>query len=91
MINNDVREILAEFGYENYVLFENPSYDNSIVGITTDGNVVYDYDKMVEELAMDDGMTLEDAADFISYNTLSIMDNVDEASARPIIMHNILN
>ena len=35
---------------EDAIVFDNMSYDSSIIGVTTDGRVVYDYDKMVEEL-----------------------------------------
>lgn len=34
------REILAEAGYEETIVFENPDYDNAIVGITEDGRAV---------------------------------------------------
>ena len=43
-------ELRAELP-EDAIVFDNMSYDGSIVGVTTDGRVVYDYDKMVEELA----------------------------------------
>ena len=38
------RELLQDFGYEDSIVFENPDYDDAIVGVTTDGNVIYDYD-----------------------------------------------
>lgn len=46
------------------------SYDGSIVGVTTDGRVVYDYDKMVEELMEDEGWSYEEATEWINYNTI---------------------
>ena len=42
-------ELRAELP-EDAIVFDNMSYDGSIVGVTTDGRVVYDYDKMIEEL-----------------------------------------
>ena len=42
MINKKIREHIDELGCdsgEGYILFENPSFDNSIVGVTEDGSV----------------------------------------------------
>lgn len=51
MKNEKIREKLCEMGFDNPNFFEFPFYDNSIIGITNSGNVVYDYEKMVDELA----------------------------------------
>jgi hypothetical protein len=40
---------------EGAIVFDNMSYDGSIVGVTTDERVVYDYDKMIEELMSEQG------------------------------------
>jgi hypothetical protein len=53
-VNQQLRSELPE----SAIVFDNMSYDGSIVGVTTDGRVVYDYDKMVEELMEDEGMEL---------------------------------
>ena len=48
-------------------------FDSCIIGITqgTDsGRVVYDVDKMVE-VCMEDGMTYEDAVEYLEFNTLN--------------------
>lgn len=78
------RKLLADAGYEESIVFENPDYDNAIVGVDEDGRVVYDYNKMVEHLVETDGMTMEEAADFISYNTIRALPYAGEGS--PIIM-----
>ena len=51
------RDLLVEHGYEEAVVFENPDYDEAIIGVDTDGHVIYDFDKMVECLMKEDGMT----------------------------------
>ena len=66
---NDVKETLHELEHDESVVFENPDYVSAIVGMTEDGRVVYSYDKMITHLVETDGMTEEDAIDFISYNT----------------------
>lgn len=70
---------------EDAIVFDNMSYDGSIVGVTTDGRVVYDYDKMVEELMEDEQCSYEEAADWVDYNTIRALPYVGENS--PIIMY----
>lgn len=68
---NDLKEVLHEQDHDNTVLFENPSYINSIVGINDDGQLVYSYELMIEWLMKQDGMEDEtEAMEFIDYNTI---------------------
>lgn len=78
------RERLADAGYEESIVFKNPDYDNAIIGVTDDGNVVYDFYKMVQHLEEEDGMTTEEAIEFIEYNTIGSLPSVGEGA--PIIM-----
>ena len=80
-------ELRAELP-EDAIVFDNMSYDGSIVGVTTDGRVVYDYDKMVEELMQDEQCSYEDAADWIDYNTIRSLPYA--VWNGPIIMFSIL-
>ena len=68
MVNEKVRALLEEICDEALV-YDNPSFDNSIIGVSDD-RVVYDLSKMVEELATDDNISYEEALEFIEYNTL---------------------
>lgn len=79
-INEDVRSELCE----DAVVFDNPSFDNSIIGVTTDGKAVYDYEKMVAELMADDGVSEQEAIDWIEYNTIRAIPYAGEMA--PIIM-----
>ena len=79
-------ELRAELP-EDAIVFDNMSYDGSIVGVTTDGRVVYDYDKMVEELMADEQCSYEEAADWIDYNTIRALPYAGENG--PIIMYSI--
>ena len=38
-------ERLIEAGYDEIVIFENPSYDDALIGVTTDDRAVYDFNK----------------------------------------------
>ena len=82
----NVREALCNMGYEDAVVFENPSYDDAIIGVT-DGRVVYDFDKMVECLVNDEDMSEEEAIEFIEYNTIRALPYIENA---PIVMFSIL-
>ena len=65
------RDILCEIGCE---------------GATThDGRVVYSFDRMVECLMHDDGMTYEDAVGFIEYNTIRALPYFPNA---PVVLQN---
>ena len=80
-------ELRAELP-EDAIVFDNMSYDGSIVGVTTDGKVVYDYDKMVEELMEDEDWSYEEAAEWICYNTIRALPYIGPNA--PIIMYRIL-
>ena len=79
-------ELRAELP-EDTIIFDNMSYDGSIVGVTTDGRVVYDYDKMVEELMQDEKWSYEDAVEWIDYNTIRALPYA--GGNGPIIMYSI--
>ncbi len=82
-----LKEKLEELGYEGTVILENPSYDTAIIGISSNGNLIYDYELMVNYLIEHDNMTYEDAVEFIDYNTIRAIDYMGEL--KPIIMNKI--
>lgn len=65
-INMNIREILPE----GAIILDNSAFDNSIIGVTLDGRLIYDYDKMIEEIIEDDGMSFDEAMGWIDYNTI---------------------
>lgn len=66
------------------IIFTDPSYNASIIGVTTDGRAVYDYNLMVKELSQEDDITEEEAVEFIEYNTLG---SLPQADKYPIVMY----
>ena len=74
------RELLDD----DMVVFSEPEYDDAIIGTTHDGRVVYDYDLMVGVLMERDGMTWEEAAEFIDYNTIRSLPYVERS---PVVMY----
>ena len=86
MINKELRDYIAE-EHEEAVVFNVPSYDNAIVGLSDDGRVIYDYDLMVKELTDDTALTEDEAIQFIDYNTIRTLPYIEE-TVRPIILYN---
>lgn len=76
---------LVELGYEGMSYFVNPDYDDAIIGVDDEGRVVYDYELMASHLMEQDGMTYEEAVDFIEYNTIRTLPYMGEKA--PIIFH----
>lgn len=79
-INQEIRDLLPE----DSIVFDNVSYDNSIIGATFDGRAIYDYDLMIVELMKDDNINETDAIDWIEYNTLRSIPYAGEKA--PLVM-----
>ena len=82
-INMNIREILSE----GAIILDNSAFDNSIIGVTLDGRLIYDYDKMIEELIEDDGMSFDEAMEWIDYNTIRALPYA--GSGAPIIIQRV--
>lgn len=80
------REVLAAWN-EDAIVFTEDWYDDAIIGITTDDNVIYDYDKLVEALIEHDKMTWEDAVEWVEYNMIRGAQYM--GSGRPMIAYSI--
>ena len=85
-MNQRIRDALCDMGYEEAVIFDGPDYDEAIVGVTDEGLVVYDFDKMVEILVDRDGMEEMEAIEWIEYNTIRALPYVQNA---PIVMNRL--
>ena len=80
-------ERLADAGYEDVLIFENPSYDDALVGVTEDNRAVYDFDKMVDWLLDRSPMDWDEAVEFIEFNTIRALPYY--GAEAPIIMYTI--
>jgi hypothetical protein len=61
-------------------------YVDAIVGVTYDSNhVIYDVDKFINLMMVQDGMTYEEAEDWVSYNTARAIPYMGECA--PILMY----
>lgn len=89
MTQEEVKEVLTFMGYEDAILFEDPSYTNAVIGFSDTGQVCYSYEKMIQCLVEEDKMTEEDAMEFIDYNTVRALPYCNPSSNRPIIIYDI--
>ena len=67
-------------------MFDNPSYDSAIIGVSDDGRVIYDFEMMVQSLITGNNMSAEDAAEFIQYNSIRSAAYIPNG---PIVMYGI--
>lgn len=65
---NKIKKLIEDYGYEDVVVIEEPSYETAFLGVSLSNQAVYDYDKMVAYLMDELNMSLEEAADFIYWN-----------------------
>ena len=85
MIRDDIRQTLQEIA-PDAILLDNPSFDNSIIGLSTEGGVVYDLERMAEELAVEDQIPLDEAYEFIDYNTLRSLGYMNLEGVAPTVV-----
>lgn len=78
-------DAILDLGFNDAIIFTDPSYEDAIIGISLDGNVIYDYDKMIKYLMDKNHMTYDDAVEWIDYNVISQLLYVDKKL--PIIIH----
>ena len=89
-------DILEENGYSideleesKTMLFRNPDFTSAIIVVDNDNRVIYDYYKMLEFLINEEGMSEEEAADFISYDTLRALSYMP--GNKPIVMFSFID
>ena len=78
----EIKEYLADRGYEDVIIFENPSYCTAFLGVSTCNKAVYDYNLMVEYLMLYEKMDIEDA--------VSLIDRDDSFINEIIILERVL-
>lgn len=80
-------EVLSANGYDDVIVFENYSYDDALVGVTSDSRAVYDYDKMVKWLVEKHGFSTMGAIEWIDYNTIRALPYYGDRV--PVVIHRL--
>lgn len=83
---SEVRKFLAE-NYEGTKILTEHYFDDAIIGITNEDRVVYDFDKLVEALVMNENMKLDEAQEYIEYNVIRALPYMKEQA--PIILYSL--
>lgn len=84
---NSIKQKLIDAGYSDALVFENPSFSDSFVGVTHDGRAVYNYDQMIVDLMYEEGCSEEEAIDWIEYNTIRSIGYWGPKA--PVVIHSI--
>lgn len=84
-----LKDYLCELGYDDAVVLDAPDYLSAVIGVSEDGRVIYSYPRMVEHLMLNDGMSREEASEFIDFNTIGALPHMGEK--RPIILNEIMS
>lgn len=66
----NVEERLLDNGYDDVIFFTDFGYDSALIGVDVNNRAVYDYQKMIKWLVINEEFTDEEAADWIDYNTI---------------------
>lgn len=67
---DELREFLEAQMHEGTTFFENPSFVKAITGITESGQLIYNYDLMIDAAMEETGWEYDDTVDWIEENTL---------------------
>lgn len=79
----ELREYLEAQGHDETVFFEHPSFVKAITGITESEQLIYDYDLMIAAAMEEEGWSVEEAIEWIEYNTLRSIPYMGQA--HPIV------
>lgn len=72
---DEIKEYITGQGYgtcddDKVILFDSPNYATAFIGMSDDGRAVYDYDRMVDFLVVNDKVTPVEAREFIDFNII---------------------
>lgn len=79
-----LKQFLCDNDFEESIVFENPDYVSAFVGVSENGRVIYNYEYMIAHLIAE-GMSYEEAIEFIDYNTIGALPYMGENA--PIILY----
>lgn len=79
-----LREALDEHA-DGAVILEPEYLDEAIIGLSSDDRIVYDYTKLMKAFMEHDGMTYDEAAEWIDFNII----NAHFGAQDPIIMWDV--
>ncbi len=85
MSNIPLGQRLEEEGYEDVVIFSSGEFDDAFLGLSEENRAIYSFDKMVDWLIKLDGITYEEAVEYIEFNVVRALPYAGEKA--PIILY----
>lgn len=70
MTLEQLKDLITDLGYEDVTVFEDYDYADAFIGMSNDGRAVYSYDRMIEWLMLKENWSVDDAVEWIDYNTM---------------------
>ena len=83
-ISLSAEDRLLDNGYEGVKYLTDYSYDTALIGVSHDDRAIYDYDLMVQWLVNEEGLSEEEAVEWIDYNTIRAL---PYDSSGPIVLY----
>lgn len=80
-----VEERLLDAGWEGSKYLTDYDYESALIGVTTNGRTVYDYNKMIEYLVDEEKFDEESAVEWVDYNTVRALPYMGPDG--PIVMY----
>jgi len=74
---------VEDYGLEGEVL-DPEYYDEAIVGVSTDGRAIYDWDKVIDITMVEEQISEANAIDWHEYNTLKSLPYLENP---PVLVH----
>lgn len=81
----NAEERLLEAGFKGIKYLTNYSYDAALIGVSENYEAVYDYELMIEWLMKEEGWSVEDAIEWIEYNTIRALPYMGQGA--PIVVY----
>ena len=72
---------------DSIILFSEPEFADAIIGVDEKDRIVYNFSQMVAQLMNDNGMSEEDAIEYLNTTTIPSMDDMGDRA--PIIVYDL--
>lgn len=79
------KELIENASDKALILEPQSTFNHALIGVTTDGRLVYSEDKILVALQDIEGMTYEEALDYYGYNTVRSL-AYGKATVTPVII-----
>lgn len=85
----EIKKKLRKMKFGDTIVLENPDFADAVIGVSFEGNLIYDYDRMVSCLKSGDGMEDLEAMEFIEHNTFRSVPYMRSAGVTPVFVQTI--